>query len=90
MGKTTQDSTTVEMPIDKLPEGFKLNYETVIKPVPVLDPDYGKTWVPHNRDAEYVLVGLLGQVPIRKDQPVDSRWVYIRELSSKADLWLVK
>jgi hypothetical protein len=35
-------------------------------------------------------VGLLGQLPLVKGQPVAGGWVKIKDLSDEVELWLVK
>ena len=39
---------------------------------------------------EWNVVGLMGQVPINKGQPVDSAWIKMWEISSARDMWFIK
>jgi len=57
-----------------------------------LNPDY-------NPDLEYVdtenrdewhIVGLLGQVPITKGQPVADNWIKMKDVSDTVEMWFVK
>ena len=59
---------------------------------PKLNPDYDstRTYVQRSDRPEWCCVGLLGQLPLRKGNPVASGWVKMKDLSDKAELWLVK
>ena len=65
-------------------------YETIERPK--LNPKYDEKlpYVPREERPEWCCVGLLGQLPVRKGKPVAPSWIKIKELSDKADLWLVK
>lgn len=66
--------------------------ELVIKTRPMLNPDYDETreYTPRQQRPEWNCVGLLGQIPVRKNQPVAANWVKLRELSDAVELWLVR
>ncbi len=57
-----------------------------------LNPDYDEKneYVSREKRPEWNCVGLLGQIPLRKGQPVAPGWVKIKDLSDKVQLWLVK
>ena len=57
-----------------------------------LNPEYDETreYIPRKYRDEWCAVGLLGQLPLRKGQPVAPTWVKLYEISEKADMWLVK
>jgi len=59
---------------------------------PILNPDYDPTreYVPRNQRPEWHPVGLLGQLHLRKGQPVAPTWVKIKDVSENVELWLVK
>ena len=40
--------------------------------------------------SEWNIVGLMGQVPINKNQPVSSEWIKMWEISSDRDMWFIK
>ena len=40
--------------------------------------------------AEWVVVGLLGQIPITKGQPTASSWIKMQDVSDTVESWLVK
>jgi len=49
-----------------------------------------KEYVPRKDRVEWVYVGLMGQVPILKGQPVGKGWIRMKEISDKVDLYLIK
>ncbi|MEM9686111.1 MAG: peptidase G2 autoproteolytic cleavage domain-containing protein, partial [Bacteroidota bacterium] len=55
---------------------------------PEYDPD--REYVLRSQREEWCCVGLLGQLPLRKRQPVAPGWIKLHEISVKADMWLVK
>jgi len=59
---------------------------------PKLNPEYDETleYIPREERPEWNAVGLLGQLPLRKGQPVAPSWVKIRDISDEVELWLVK
>jgi hypothetical protein len=59
---------------------------------PKLNPDYdeSKTYIPRQERPEWNCVGLLGQLPLRKGQPVASSWIKIKDISKDVQFWLVK
>jgi len=72
--------------VKELPENPKL--KTIREAVK--NPDYAKEYVQRRNDPNYQLVGLIGQIPLRKNQTPNPNWIYIRELDKECDLWLVK
>jgi hypothetical protein len=66
--------------------------EFVTRERPQLNPDYdeSKEYVPRDQRPEWNCVGLLGQLPLRKGQPVAPTWVKIKDISEEVELWLVK
>jgi hypothetical protein len=59
---------------------------------PKLNPDYdeSKEYVTRKDRPEWNCVGLLGQLLLRKGQPVAPTWIKIGDKSEKVELWLVK
>ena len=57
-----------------------------------LNPEYDENqeYTPREQRPEWNCVGLLGQLPLRKGQPVAESWVKIKDISDKVELWLVK
>ncbi len=64
----------------------------VTKERPKLNPKYDpkKEYIPREKRPEWNCVGLLGQLPLRKGQPVGLTWVKIKNISKEVELWLVK
>jgi hypothetical protein len=65
-------------------------YEQILEPQ--LNPRYDEKikYVSRMEREEWNAVALVGQVIIKKDQPVVDSWVKMREVSSDTDLWLIK
>jgi len=59
---------------------------------PKINPEYDETkeYISRNKRPEWNCVGLLGQIPLRKDQPTAPSWVKIKDISKDVELWLVK
>jgi Peptidase_G2, IMC autoproteolytic cleavage domain len=59
---------------------------------PILNPDYdpNREYISREQRPEWHCVGLLGQLHLRKGQPVAPTWVKIKDVSKKVELWLVK
>ena len=59
---------------------------------PRLNPNYDPTqeYVPRSERKEWCAVGLVGKLRICKGQPVDSRWIKMRDISDKVEEWLVR
>ena len=55
---------------------------------PAYDPNIAYT-SRENRD-EWHVIGLLGQIPIYKGQPVSPNWINMGQVSNRVDMWLVK
>lgn len=72
--------------LEKVPEGAKI----ITKTEPIKNSDYGTKYIPHRENPKYQLVGLVGQIPLRKNQPTAPNWFFIKELDKDTDLWLVK
>ena len=66
--------------------------ESVTESRPKLNPDYdeSKQYTPREQRPEWSCVGLLGQLLLRKGQPVAPTWIKIKDVSDKVELWLVK
>ena len=66
--------------------------EFVTRQRPKLNPDYDPSQEYTSREdrPEWNMVGLLGQLPLRKGQPVADTWVKIKDITDDVALWLVK
>lgn len=85
---------TVLIPLERYlanhPNADSTALTIITKTEPVPNKQFGKPYLPHSKDPDYVLVGLVGQLPVRKNAPTSPLWFFIRELDSTADLWLIK
>lgn len=61
-------------------EHYKLN--------PAYDPSV--EYVPREKRDEWVIVGLVGQVKVLKGQPVNDRWVKMRDVSAAVEEWMIR
>lgn len=57
-------------------------------PVPEFNPEL--SYLPRQLRDDWGVVGLLGQIPIWKGQPIHPNWVFIKDLSKDVALYLVK
>jgi hypothetical protein len=59
---------------------------------PKINPEYDETkeYIPRQDRPEWNCVGLLGQLPLRKGQPVAPSWIKIKDISNDVELWLVR
>lgn len=65
-------------------------FRTVVKPK--INPEYdpSRSYIPRSERPEWHKVGLLGQIPLKKGQPVAPTWVKIKDISDEVELWLIK
>ena len=56
------------------------------------NPDYdeSKTYTPREKRDEWYLIGLLGQIPITKGQPLASNWIKMKDVSDTVEMYFVK
>ncbi len=66
--------------------------EFVTKERPKLNTEYDESqeYVSREQRQEWNCVGLLGQLPLRKGQPVAPTWIKIKDISEKVEMWLVR
>ena len=57
-----------------------------------INPDYdeSKSYKPREERDEWCLIGLLGQIPITKGQPMASSWIKMKDISDTVEMWMVK
>ncbi len=55
---------------------------------PAYDPD--RPYLPRSQRPDWVLVGLLGQVPVQSGQPLGDRWRVMRRASAAVDLVYIR
>lgn len=58
----------------------------------VLNPDYNPDaeYTPRSQRPEWGCVGLMGKLRILKGQPVDGRWLKMRDISEHVEEWLIR
>ncbi len=61
-------------------------------PRPKINPEYDETreYVPREERPEWHCVGLLGQLPVLRGQPVAKSWRKLKDVSDDVELWLVR
>ena len=57
-----------------------------------LNPNYDPAveYTPREERPEWLIIGLLGQVPVLKGQPVGDRWVKMRDISEAVEEWMIR
>jgi len=57
-----------------------------------LNPDYdpNRAFISREKRPEWHIVGLLGQVPVRKDQRVAQHWIKIGDVSNQVAKYYIK
>jgi hypothetical protein len=57
-----------------------------------LNPDYDESIEYESREDrdEWHIVGLLGQIPITKGQPMSDNWIKMKDVSDTVEMWFVK
>ncbi len=71
-----------------VPEGAVITKEKRRKINPAWNPN--QEYIPRKDRSEWNIVGLIGQVRIKKNQPVSSRWIKMKEISENVDLYLIR
>ena len=58
----------------------------------VINPEFdeGAEYTPREHRKEWACIGLIGKLRVRKDQPVDSRWVKMRDISDSVVEYFVR
>ena len=54
------------------------------------DYDHTKEYVSRELRDEWNIIGLLGQIPITKGQPVADSWIKMKDVSDTVEMWFVK
>jgi len=58
----------------------------------IINPDYNPEceYIPRKDRPEWVVVGLVGKIPLLKGQAVNSNWHKIQDINEEVELWLIK
>ena len=81
---------------DRLPDGVTAPKDAKVikidKQRQKLNPDYdvSKSYQSREKRTEWHIVGLLGQIPITKGQPVASNWIKMKDVSDTVEMYFVK
>ena len=73
--------TGIEFQYEELPEKRKKansNY------------DPSEAYIPREERDEWVVVGMLGQVPVLKNEKTGDRWIKMKDISSETEEWLIR
>ena len=56
------------------------------------NPDYDDSieYIPREDREEWNVVGIMGQLPVTKGQPVASNWIKMKDISDEVELWFIK
>ncbi|WP_197919309.1 peptidase G2 autoproteolytic cleavage domain-containing protein [Thiosulfatihalobacter marinus] len=93
-GEKTSRDLPHSYPEDEIPEGLTPPKDATRKTLqrrmidPAYDPDM--PYVPRAERPEWSTVGLMGKLRLRKGQPVDPRWIKMRDVSADVEEWLVR
>ncbi|MEX0595183.1 MAG: peptidase G2 autoproteolytic cleavage domain-containing protein, partial [Candidatus Paceibacterota bacterium] len=68
------------------------NSQDRIEQVPVINPKFDPSlkYIPRSDRPEWNLVGLLGQIRMRKGQVTHPNWIKMKDMGDDVELWLVK
>lgn len=58
----------------------------------VLNTDYNPAaaYIPRSERPEWHVIGLMGQIPVTRGQPVNPSWRKMRDISATVEMWLVR
>jgi hypothetical protein len=71
-----------------VPDDAVRSMQSVRKQNPDFDED--REYAPREDRDEWIVVGLLGQVPVKAGETVPSRWVKMKAVSDAVDMYLVR
>jgi hypothetical protein len=56
------------------------------------NPDYdpSREYISREERPEWLIVGLIGQVPVLKGQPIGDRWIKMRDISSSVEEYMIR
>ena len=80
---------------DRIPEGLEVPEDAEVFDAGQrrkLNPDFDESfeYVPREERDEWHIVGLLGQIPITKGQPVSDNWIKMSDVSDTVEMYFVK
>ena len=91
-GTPVMEEVRDEPRVPRLPRAEAGEKKPVTKMRPRINPEYDKTreYLPRETRPEWHRVGLLGQLRIRRGQPLAKSWRKLRDVSENVELWLVR
>jgi hypothetical protein len=79
---------------DQIPEGVTVpdDANSVVRQEdkPSAEYDADADYVPRSDRKEWSAIGLMGKLKLRTGQPVDSRWIKMRDVSDTVEEWLIR
>ena len=96
-----QSNNDIQYHTDKIPSDVIVPDDAIVKSTEYdgsklmrkkLNPNYdeSKSYIEREKRDEWHIVGLLGQIPITKGQPMASSWVKMKDVSDTVEMWMVK
>ena len=70
--------------------GATSSTQSIRKRNPAYDESLADNYKPRKDRAEWNLIGLLGQVQIKANEPTRPTWIKMQQISDSVDLWLVR
>ena len=93
ISKIPDDAVIIDIERDGLEEhGFQVGRKGEKLMRRIQNPDWDKTkqYMKRERTDEWNLIGLLGQIPVKKGQPIGSNWIKMKDISDATELYFVK
>ena len=74
------------------PEGAVSSLQSVRKlnPAYSVEVDDETNYTPRADRAEWNLIGMLGQVQIKADEPTNPRWIKMKDISDAVEMWMIR
>ena len=91
--KYTSDGAPVgDNPGGRTITGIETQYDEFAEKRKKANPNYdpSEAYTPREERDEWVIVGLLGQVPVLKNEKTGDRWIKMRDISSETEEWLIR
>ena len=72
------------------PAGAWKSTQSIRKQNPDFNEALEDNYQPREDRDEWNLIGLLGQVPVKANEPVHPHWIKMKQISDGADMWLIR
>jgi len=94
VGETVSEEVPHSHAADQLPDGVTVPEDAtrLTRQRRMLNPAFDPTqeYLSRADRPEWAMVGLMGKLRLRKGQPVDARWLKMRDISVEVEEWLVR